>query len=255
MTPDERGSTRPVPLLRAAWRPALGNGVLLAAVLAALAAVVRGVGMLGPRRLFWILPVGFVLMALTPHIFLSREGRRRAGFRLPRRPLWILWGLLLGALAAVLCYWLGVTLFGDTPDNWFVSVRGSFPVRAGMGELTTAQIFWIVSIPSLIFSPLGEEIFFRGFLQQVVEERSNHRRGVLVDAGCFALVHLFHHGIQRLDGGFRILPISGALWMALIFGVGVLFAFLRRRTGSLAAPIVSHAAFNLTMNFAIFYWL
>ena len=70
-----------------------------------------------------------------------------------------------------------------------------------------------------------------------------------------AVVHLFHHGIVRIDGQIEILPLFGAIWIALIFGTGVLFAFLRRASGSLVAPILSHAAFNLAMNFTIFYWL
>ena len=112
-----------------------------------------------------------------------------------------------------------------------------------------------MTIPSLIFSPIGEEIFFRGFLQQATEERWDHRTGLIVDAGWFAAVHLFHHGIVRIDGEIQVFPLSGAIWMALIFGTGVLFATLRRRTGSLVAPILSHAAFNLTMNYTILFWL
>jgi len=253
-TIEQRAATE-APLLRSFWLPVFGDGFRLAILLAALAAVVRGVGMLGPQRFFWILPLGFIVMAVTPLLFFRREGRRRAGLRLPRRPQWLVWGVLLGALAAGLLFWLGVSLFGETSDNWFVSVRNSFPVTPEMAGLRTAQLFWIISIPSLIFSPLGEEIFFRGFLQQVVEERWNRRTGVIVDAGWFAAIHLFHHGILRIDGQVQILPFSGALWMVLIFGTGVLFAFLRHRTGSLVAPILSHAAFNLGMNYTIFYLL
>ena len=243
------------PLLRPLWRPVFGNGLGLAILLAALAVAVRGLGMLGPQRYFWVLPAGFALMALTPYLFFSREGRRRAGLRLAKRSHWILWGVLLGAVGAGICYWLGISLFGETNDNWFVSVWRSFPIAPEMADLPTMQLFWIITIPALIFSPLGEEIFFRGFLQQVVEERWNHRAGVILDAGWFAVVHLFHHGILRIEGQIRVFPLSGVIWMVLIFGTGVLFALLRRKTGSLLAPILSHAAFNLTMNFTIFYWL
>ena len=194
-------------------------------------------------------------MALLPLVFFSRAGRQRAGLRFSIRPRWVLFGLLSGAAGAFLFYGLGVGLFGDTVDNWFVSIRRAFPVTPEMTGLPTAQLFWIISIPAMIFSPIGEEIFFRGFLQQIIEERWNQRVGVVVDAGWFAVVHLFHHGIVRIDGQLRVLPLSGAIWMALIFGTGVLFALLRRKTGSLVAPILSHAAFNVGMNFTILYWL
>ena len=64
------------------------------------------------------------------------------------------------------------------------------PYSNGLEPLTqrAQRYFWIITIPSLIFSPLGEEIFFRGFLQQAVEQRFNHRTGVIVDAGWFAAV-------------------------------------------------------------------
>ena len=237
------------------WIPVFSDAFRLSVLLAVLAAVLRGVGTLGPQRFFWILPVGFILMALTPHLFFRPEGQRRAGLRLPRRPLWIIWGIFLGTACAGLCYWLGITLFGETDDNWFISVQRSFPITPAMEGAPISQLFWIISIPAMIFSPLGEEIFFRGFLQQAVEERWDHRTGVVVDAGCFAAVHLFHHGILRIDGQIQVFPLSGAIWMVLIFGTGVLFALLRRKTGSLVAPILSHAAFNLVMNYTIFYWL
>jgi len=255
MDPVEIPASASPPLLRATWIPVFGNAFRLAVLLAVLASAVRGIGMLGPPRFFWILPVGFTVMALTPWLFFRREGRRRAGVRLPKRGQWVLLGILMGAASAVLFYWLGVTLFGETNDNWFVSVQRAFPVTAEMAGLSTGQLFWILTIPSLIFSPLGEEIFFRGFLQQATEERWDHRTGVIVDAGWFALVHVVHHGIVKIDGRIQVLPLSGAIWMALIFGIGVLFAFLRQKTGSLVAPILSHAAFNLTMNYTILYWL
>lgn len=240
------------PLLRRSLIPVFGDAYLLGILLACLAAVARAVGMLGPQRLFWVLPLGFAVMALTPLLFFRKEGRRRAGLRRPRQWRWVVWGVLLGALAAACCYWLGVTLFGDTNDNWFVSVRRSFPITPEMASLSTTRLFWIISLPSMIFSPVGEEIFFRGFLQQSLQERWSYRSSVLLDAGWFAAVHLFHHGIVRIEGRVEVFALSGVMWMLLIFGTGLLFALVRRKADSLLAPILSHAAFNLTMNFTIF---
>lgn len=243
------------PLLRDVWAPVFGQAWRAAALLAVLVAAVRAVAMLGPRQYSWLLPVGFVAMALTPYLLFRREGCRRAGLRRPGRPWWILWGILMGVGAAGLCYALGVALFGETDQNWFVSVRRAFPVTPEMARLPAVQRFWIISIPALVFSPIGEELFFRGLFEEAVSERWGRRTGVSVDAGWFALVHLLHHGIVRIDGRIELLPLSGAIWMALIFGTGLLFALLRHKTGSLVAPILSHAAFNLAMNFTIFFWL
>lgn len=254
MTPNSTPGTR-APLLRALWRPVLGDGLYLVLAVAVLAAVVRAVGMLGPPRLFWVLPVGFILMAMTPIVFMGKEGRRRAGLRFPKKPVWILLGILLGIAAAFFLYWLGVSLFGQTDDNWFISVRRSFPDTPQMSALTAGQLFWAITIPSMIFSPLGEELFFRGFLHQVARERWNQRTAVLIDASLFAAIHVLHHGVVRIAGQINVFPISGALWVVFIFATGVMFSFLRQKTGSLVAPVLSHAAFNLGMNVAIFYLL
>jgi membrane protease YdiL (CAAX protease family) len=40
-----------------------------------------------------------------------------------------------------------------------------------------------------------------------------------------------------------------------MFSVALMFAWLRKRSGSIYPAIVAHASFNLTMNAAIFAWL
>ena len=47
--------------------------------------------------------------------------------------------MLLGVAGAVLCYWLGVGLFGVSDDNWFVSVRRAFPSNPQMAALSTPR--------------------------------------------------------------------------------------------------------------------
>ena len=110
-----------------------------------------------------------------------------------------------------------------------------------MEGLPRAQLFWFLTIPALIFSPLGEEIFFRGFLQQIAEERWNHRTGVIVDAGWFALVHLFHHGVLRIDGQIRILPLSGLIWMAL--GIALVILGFAVDEPDAIGPMIGSASF------------
>lgn len=73
-----------------------------------------------------------------------------------------------------------------------------------------------------------------------------------MQASLFALVHLCHHGILVSAAGVALQPVSGALWVAQMFLLSLLFAWLRRRSDSILPAIAAHAAFNAAMNHFIF---
>jgi len=79
--------------------------------------------------------------------------------------------------------------------------------------------YLIFTVPAVIFSPIGDEIFFRGLLQRALEEKPNVR--------------------------------TAALWVLLMSGVALLFARIRKRSGSLYPAMAAHAAFNAAMNAVI----
>jgi membrane protease YdiL (CAAX protease family) len=242
-----------VPLmLRKPWIYLLGDAFVLTLLLCPVVLLARAIWAVGPPHYRWILPLSLTLMALSPWLFLRREGRRQIGLRRASSPVWLLWSLFLGAAAAFGIYALGYLLFGMGDDNWYRSVGRSFPVNPAMEAMSMGQLFLALTIPALIFSPIGEEIFFRGLVHEAVATRLSRRAGMLTDAGLFAAVHLFHHGVARVESQWQIFPVSGLLWAALIFGVAVLFAYCRRQSGSLLGAILAHAAFNLTMNATIF---
>jgi membrane protease YdiL (CAAX protease family) len=49
--------------------------------------------------------------------------------------------------------------------------------------------------------------------------------------------------------------LSGPLWVVLMFCAALLFAYLRKSSGSLGPAIVAHVFFNLVMNLTIFGFL
>jgi membrane protease YdiL (CAAX protease family) len=118
-----------------------------------------------------------------------------------------------------------------------------------------ARLHLVFTIPAMIFSPIGEEIFFRGFLQYALERRFTERASTNAECAAFGLVHLCHHGLMLTALGFALRPISGGLWVVLMFGAARLFAYLRKRSGSLLPAIVAHICFNLVMNLTIFGFL
>ena len=89
---------------------------------------------------------------------------------------------------------------------------------------------------------LPEEFFYRGYLQTAFEQHFKQKEkcarhatviAVILASALFALAHLPSGNVTRL----------------LTFFPGLLFGFLRTRTGGLIAPILCHAACNLMMVF------
>ncbi len=208
-------------------------------------------GALGPPNLRLLLPLGFVLMAISPWILLTRDGRREIGLKNPVRPSIYLRSCLFGAAAALACFFIGLALFGKGADNWFVSVAASFG-RSVDVKLPVLQLYLMFTLASMTFSPIGEEIFFRGLLQRALEERFSARTSTWIECAVFGLVHLCHHGIVVGAAGVTLLPRSALLWFVLMFLVAQLFAWLRKHSESLYPAIASHAAFNFAMGTLIF---
>jgi len=217
-------------------------------------AAVRAVGTIGPQAYRFVLPLGFVLMALMPFIFLKKEGRRRVGLTKRKSAKYYLIGIMAGTALPLLCYSLGLLLFDHSNDNWFISIKNSYLRTTDTTGMSLQQQFIIFTIPALIFSPIGEEIFFRGFLQEALTTKLPYQSAMIIDSLFFALVHLFHHGIIKdLTGEIHFYPLSGFIWVLLMFVTAMAFAVLKKSSGSIYPAIVSHAVFNLVMNISIFY--
>jgi len=89
-------------------------------------------------------------------------------------------------------------------------------------------LFWIAAV---IFAPLFEEAFFRGFLFVGL---SQSRIGVAGTIGLTALIWAVMH-VQY-----------GVFEIGTIFILGLVLGIARHQTGSLWSPLLMHAIFNLT---------
>lgn len=244
------------PLLREFWTRAALTPLRLAAALFALFAALRFYSYFGGQE-FQSLPLvaSFLAMWFTPSVFLSPSGARRIGLVRPRGLLWIPVALLAGASLAYACYLIGYLLFGYTDNNWFMSVGYTYLSDQRFPQLSQFAAFSVFTIPALVFSPVGEELFFRGILLESIRERCAASSANLASAGLFAALHLVHHGIVRLGDSYKFLWISGLLWFALMLASSLVFSALRHRFGSIWVSVLAHAAFNLTMNVTIFFSL
>ncbi len=231
------------------------SSIILIALLALGFGVMRALGALGPSHLRWMLPLGFCLMAILPWVLLSVNGRRQMGLKQPEKKSDYLTGIGCGIGSAFLCFLLGFILFGHSPDNWFANIGNTYKTMMN----TTGMPFWMLhlvfTIPAMLFSPIGEEIFFRGILQKTLEQKWSVLISTLIECSLFGVVHLCHHGFIKASNGLEFLPISGALWVIQMFFVAWMFAWLRAKSGSIFVAILAHSFFNLTMNFFIFGFL
>jgi membrane protease YdiL (CAAX protease family) len=227
----------------------------IAVALAVAFAAMRAAGVLGPRGLRFLLPLGFTLMALAPFLLLDAAARREAGLRWAATPRSWLVAAVAGSAASLACFALGYAVFGTSGDNWFVTIANNYRQTMDTTGWPVARLHLVFTIPALIFSPIGEEIFFRGYLQYALEQRFGVRASTTTECAAFGLVHVCHHGLLLTAAGFALRPLSGPLWVTLMFCAALLFAYLRKRSGSVVPAIVAHACFNLVMNLTIFGFL
>ncbi len=102
------------------------------------------------------------------------------------------------------------------------------------GSLTTGQIAWLLLLVCVVV-PIGEEIFFRGFVYGALRARSRAAVAVGLSALLFALVHL---------EVFHFFPI---------FVLGLILATLYERTHTLLPGMLVHGLNNVVAVLALLY--
>jgi membrane protease YdiL (CAAX protease family) len=90
---------------------------------------------------------------------------------------------------------------------------------------------WYETLSLALLSGIGEELFFRGAMQQALTIKLGTTAGILATSLVFAL---FHVPMTR----------KTFMWPAMAFAAGVVLGYLLHWTGSLVAPIVAHVVVN-----------
>lgn len=209
-------------------------------------------------RFYWMLSgqyntviVIFILFGLLPFAMITREGRTELGFR----RLSIKWGLsafLIGVITSAAVYLAGYALFRNSELNWYVVIMQTFNKGNLIEQVRPSPLMFIAfSLPVMIFSPVGEEFFFRGMLHEALAKKFG-AVGLVADPVFFALTHLAHYGIASKSGTFVLLP-SGILWMALMAISAMIFYIVKNRSGSIWGAVICHSGFNFAMMGIIFY--
>jgi uncharacterized protein len=194
-----------------------------------------------------------LLFGIPRFIFLSKEGRRSIGLKKPENRLWLVWSLLFGMAACTLLFGITQSFFGSTEQNSFVYISKSYHAVLGLTGNEKQIYFFIYSVIAMTFSPIGEELLYRGIIHGSFVSRWGDRGASRTDSLAFAITHLAHFGIVFVSGAWAFFLVPGLVWVVAMFGVSTLFFFCKQQTGSILGAIFSHAGFNLAMTYFMFY--
>lgn len=197
----------------------------------------------------------FIIMWLTPFLLLKKEGRKMIGIKGTDKIRWLVISFVLGIMACAIVFFLGHYLYQDAIENWFVYISnsyGSIPTNELMAK-NRHLYFALFALIGMTFSPIGEELLYRGMIHQSFVPKYGDNKASILDSLAFATVHLAHFGIVYSSGSWKLLLVPAVLWMTLMFLTSRLFFYCRAKTKSIYGAIISHAGFNLAMTYFIFY--
>ncbi len=196
----------------------------------------------------------FLLMWLSPLIFLTKKGRTFIGIKKPLNYYWLVYSFIAGVLICTFVYIVAILLFKHTFSNWFVYISKSYSASGVILNNSQRQtLFLIYALTGMTYSPIGEELFYRGLVHSSFVSKLGEQRASTVDSLAFALTHLAHFGIVYISGRWQFLFIPALIWVFGMFITSKIFFICKKKTGSILGAIFSHAAFNLTMMYFIFY--
>ncbi|QUL53334.1 CPBP family intramembrane metalloprotease [Paenibacillus tritici] len=139
------------------------------------------------------------------------------GFRMTERK-WLLVGVVIGIAAFGGCFVIEGIYYHFVTE---INTQADFQTAAQGGPLS----MFILLITGAILTPLSEEFVFRGVIANALN-RYGAWAGIVGSAAIFGVVH-----------GFTVILLDA-------FMVGVLVAYLFRKTGSIWPGVVVHIVYN-----------
>lgn len=199
--------------------------------------------------------IGLIMLvsAITPFVFLSKRGRKDIGLTRPARYSWLPAAFATGLSFSIILYFAGEWLYGSSYENWYVYIGKSYNIPFDIGAKDKLIMFIAMAATGMIFSPIGEELFFRGVVHSAFAKSIGNAKASAVDAAAFALTHISHFGLVFVCGKWAFYTGTTIIWVASMFLLSILFWICRSKSDSLLGSVLCHAAFNLGMIYCIFY--
>ena len=145
--------------------------------------------------------LGLVMMicVIVPFVFLNKYGRKVIGLSKPKSYFWLVFAFIIGLIFSVLLYYLGELMYGSSFENWYVYIGKSYNVPSGISANDKRMTFVIMAITGMLFSPIGEELFFRGLVHSSFAKSIRNFKASIVDSSAFALTHISHFGLVFIN--------------------------------------------------------
>jgi membrane protease YdiL (CAAX protease family) len=159
--------------------------------------------------------LAFITLPLYLVVRTYRRSTGTMGFRTPR----VKWFLILLPVIPVLL------LLNELVYEMTERILGQFPLDEILKEIITENPL-LMGINTGVVAPIGEEVFFRGFVYTGLRRKYGVRNGILLSSLFFGLTH-------------------GIPWqIPYAFAAGVILAAVYEKTGSLYSPILIHIINN-----------
>ncbi|MEW7292861.1 CPBP family intramembrane glutamic endopeptidase [Aquimarina sp. 2304DJ70-9] len=199
--------------------------------------------------------IGLIMFisAIAPFIFLSKYGRKKIGIKKPTEKNWLIISFIIGIVFSIFLYFLGEIFYGQSYENWYYYIGKSYNIPVEIDQQSKLVMFGIMALTGMIFSPIGEELFFRGIVHSSFANSVGNGKASIIDSSAFALVHISHFGLVFVNQQWELLTLPTLIWVLNMFCVSILFYVCRKRSGSILGAIICHSAFNLGMIYCIFY--
>lgn len=174
-----------------------------------------------------------VLFVAATHFFVRRYGSslREIGLRKPTQRELLL-GIGLGAAIFLLAgvgeqaLHMVVTHLPPALAERLTKLTKAVTADALFETIHNGGLKFAFVLAGAVAAPIGEEVFFRGFLYTALKKRWGVPVGIVVSGLAFALVHV------------------GPLAVIVIFPMGMLLAYVYERTNSLWVTILMHMMNN-----------
>ncbi len=195
----------------------------------------------------------YLSMWIMPVILLNSEGRKQIGIRKPDKWRKLLYALIAGIVFCLVSYLITYWLYDLSINNSFVYMSKVFGLTPEMIDAYRYKLFFIALIVGMTFSPIGEELLYRGLIHGCFVGKYGENKAATITGLAFMIAHLPHFGIIYNSGEWSFPFFSALLWMFFMFTVSLLFFKYKVYSKSIWGAVFVHAGYNAGMMYITYF--